>query len=227
MTMTTTMLAAAVLAAGVWDQKRPEWATETVPDTVVTLVERAIDTSDTERRIDLLREAEVHARASLGALPSPASDVGRRYALAVILGLRAIGEGGRGQVQAAAALSEELDLVLAAAPDHVGARHMLGRLHAGVLRLNRVTRWLATNLLGGDALSQATWRVAEENLAFAERHAPHVADHHLQLALLYRDTGRPDLAAAEVEHALDLTPRNALELAVRDEALEVRNALGQ
>lgn len=217
-----TILAATILAAGPSGPQRPEWATETVPDTIVTLVERAAD-ADGDTRKRLLREAEHHAREAL----AEGDDTGRRYALAVILGLRANAEGGRTKVQIAAALSEQLDVILTADPDHVGARHMLGRLHAGIRRMGRVSRWLAKNVMGGGALANATWEEAERNLAYAEEHAPWVADHHLQLALLYRDTGRPQLAAEEVSHALEIEPRNALEHAVRDEALRVRSELGQ
>jgi hypothetical protein len=223
MTITTTILAVAALTLGGVEQKRPEWATEEVPDTIVTLVERAADTEDGDLRKRLLREAEAQAREAVGA----DDRTSRRYALAVVLGLRANVEGGKTKVQAAAALSDELDVILEREPDHAGARHMLGRLHAGIRRMSRVTRWLATNLMGGDALSRATWAAAEENLAYAEEHAPHVPDHHLQLALLYRDTDRPELAAEEVSHVLAIEPRNVLEQAVREEALRVRSELGQ
>jgi hypothetical protein len=223
MTITTTMLAAAVLTLGGVEQKRPEWATEAVPDTIVTLVERAADTNDGDLRKDLLREAESHAREAVSA----DDRTSRRYALAIVLGLRANVEGGKTKVQAAAALSDELDVILEREPDHAGARHMLGRLHAGIRRMSRITRWLATNLMGGDELSRATWEAAEENLAYAEEHAPHVPDHHLQLALLYRDTDRPELAFEEVSHVLAIEPRNVLERAVREEALRVRSELGQ
>jgi hypothetical protein len=72
--------------------------------------------------------------------------------------------------------------------------------------------------MGGDELARATWETAEENLVYAEERAPHVPDHHLQLALLYRDTGRPELAAEEVSHVLAMEPRNALEQAVLGDA---------
>jgi hypothetical protein len=230
MTITTMLVAAtltATLSPDAADQNRPEWASEAVPDTIVTLVERAADTDDEDERKRLLREAEMHARASIDDEPASADDIGRRYALAVVLGLRANAEGGRTKVQAAAALSEELNVILAVEPEHPGARHMLGRLHAGIRRMGRVSRWLATKVMGGEALESATWRSAEDNLVFAEQRAPNVADHHLQLALLYRDTGRPELAAEEVAHTLEFQPLNALEVAVRDEALRVRSELGQ
>ncbi|MEX2049593.1 MAG: hypothetical protein WEB90_08460 [Gemmatimonadota bacterium] len=194
---------------------RPDWATERVPDTIWILVERATDTRDEEGAKSLLREAEAHARASVEDDPG---DIGRRYAFAVVLGLRANTEGGQTKVRAASALHDQLEEILGADPDHVGARHMLGRLHAGVRRMNGVTRWLATNLLGGGALKKATWELAEEHLAFAEQHAPGVADHHLQLARLYSETGRPQLATRELEHVLSIPARTVLELAVLEEA---------
>ncbi len=204
--------------------QRPDWATTSVPDTVVALVERANDTTDDEWRKSLLVEAESHARA---AVVGHEDDIGRRYALAVVLGLRANSEGGQSKVSAAAAMSTELEAVLAADSSHAGARHMLGRLHAGVRRMNRVTRWVATNLLGGDELKRATWRAAEENLVYAEQHAPGVADHHFQLALLYRDTGRPELALEELSHVREFHATNALEVAIHAEAAEVWSDLSQ
>ena len=112
------------------------------------------------------------------------------------------------------------------APDHAGARHLMGRLHAGVRRMNRITRWLATNLMGGGELKKATWELAEENLLFAEQRAPDVADHHLQLANLYRDTDRHALALREVQHVVAIRATSPMEQAVRDEALELREKLG-
>lgn len=215
---TLTLLATLTLMASTREGQRPAWAGETVPDTVVALVERATDAPEGDARKALLSEAEEQARASV---VGHESDVGRRYALAVVLGLRANIEGGQTKVRAASALSKELDAILEADPGHAGARHMLGRLHAGVRRMNRVTRWIATNLLGGDELKRATWAAAEENLAFAEAHAPGVADHHLQLALLYRDTDRRDLAMGELEHVMEFEAVSALDAEVLAEAREV------
>ena len=92
--------------------------------------------------------------------------------------------------------------------------------------MNRVTRWLATNLLGGGELKKATWEEAERNLTFAEQQVPEVSDHHLQLANLYRDTKRPELALAEAEHVLSLPVRSAMEQAVYDEASDLKKRLG-
>jgi hypothetical protein len=125
----------------------------------------------------------------------------------------------------ASELNDELNAILNMDPAHPGARHMLGRLHAGIRRMGRVTRWIATNLLGGAALKQATWEAAEENLYYAERQAPEVPDHHLQLALLYRDTGRPELAAEELTHVMAIQAATALEMRVQEEAMEAWTSL--
>jgi len=187
-------------------------------DSVWILVDESAGDLEAGRRKGILSRAETLARA---ALVGHEADTDRRYALAVVLGLRASIEGGQTKVRAASALSTELEAILSLDPDHAGARHLLGRLHAGVRRMNRVTRWIATNLLGGDELKRATWEAAEENLLFAERADPSVADHHLQLALLYRDTRRPVLAAEELGHVTTLMASTAMEVAVQQEAMEV------
>jgi len=201
---------------------RPAWAVEGVPDTVRILVEAATADRDGDRAKELLREAEAEARRASDAAPD---DVGRRFALAVVLGLRADREGGRTKVKAADALHRELVRILEQDPEHARARHLLGRLHAGVRRMNSVVRWIATRLLGGAALSEASWEEAERNLVFAEQRAPEVPDHHLQLANLYRDTGRPEPALAEIEHVLALPVTSAMDEAVRAEAIELRGKL--
>lgn len=200
----------------------PAWAVDGVPDTVRALVEAATGEPDGERAKKLLREAEEEARHASEAAPD---DVGRRFALAVVLGLRADREGGRTKVKAAAELHRQLVRILEQDPEHARARHLLGRLHAGVCRMSSVVRWIATRLLGGGALSEASWEEAERNLAFAEQHAPEVPDHHLQLANLYRDTDRPELALVEVEHALALPVTSSMDEAVRAEALDLRRKL--
>jgi len=185
-------------------------------DSIWALIDASAATDDEDRSKDLLREAETRARS---ALAGHEDDLERRYVLAVVLGLRTNIEGGQTKVRVASALSDELDAILELEPGHAGARHMLGRLHAGVRRMGRMTRWIATNLLGGDELKKATWVAAEENLVYAERQAPEVSDHHLQLALLYRDTGRPGLAMEELGHVMAMQAGTALEMKVQREAM--------
>jgi tetratricopeptide (TPR) repeat protein len=198
---------------------RPAWVEPGVPDTVWVLAETAAaaDTRDETKRI--LREAEAAARA---ALDGHEQDPGRHFALAAVLGMRAEVEGGRTKVSIASALYEELDLLLELDPGHARGRYMMGRLHAAVRRMNGVTRWLATKLLGGEVLEGASWDEAVRHLEYAESRAPEVPDHHVQLACVYRDIGRVDLALTELEHALAMEASSPMEQVARARALEVR-----
>ena len=205
------------------ESARPAWVVDGVPDAVWMAVEAAIAAKDKDKTRELLEGAEVQARS---ALKGHEGEVGRRFALAVVLGLRAEREGGKTKIAIASELKKELDATLALDPDHGRARHMRGRLNAGVLRMNRLTRWIATSMLGGGELKKATWPGAERDLAFAEITVPEVGDHHLQLAYLYRDTKRPELALIEAGHALALPRRTALERTVYDQALQLREKLG-
>ena len=196
----------------------PAWVVDGVPDTVWQLVEGTYAEEDDDRAKEMLKEAEVHARA---ATEGYETDVGRRFALAVVLGRRADIEGGRTKVVVASEFHEELAAVLELSPEHPQARHLMGRLYAGVRRMGRLTRWIATNLLGGSELKKATWEAAEGHLAFAEQAQPGVSQHHLQLANLYRDTDRVDLALVEVRHVLEIPANSPLEVAALDEAVEL------
>jgi len=198
--------------------ERPAWVVGDVPDTVWILLESSVAQRDSDEAKALLLEAERLARASI---VGHEEDVGRRFALAAVLGMRTDVEGGRTKVRTASRLYEELGVVLGLDPELAQARYMMGRLHAGVRRMSGVTRWLATNLLGGAILKEASWAEAERHLLFAEENAPSVPDHHLQLARVYADTGRPDLAYEEALHVVALDARSPMELAARAEALEL------
>ena len=199
--------------------ERPTWVVDGVPDSVWMLVEASWTTDDKDRRKGLLKRAETHARA---ASEGHADDVARRFALAVVLASRADIEGGRTQVHTAAEFQREVEAILELDPEHARARHLLGRLYAGVRRTNAITRWIATNLLGGGALKKATWQAAEEHLGFAEQQAPEVSGHHLQLAALYADTDREALALQELEHVFQRPVVSPIERVVWDEALEAK-----
>ncbi len=199
--------------------ERPTWVVDGVPDSVWMLVEASWTTDDKDRRKEILKQAETHARA---ASEGHSDDMGRRFALAVVLASLADIEGGRTKVHTAVEFHREVEAILELDPQHARARHLLGRLYAGVRRSNWITRWIATNLLGGGALKKATWQAAEEHLSFAEQQAPEVSGHHLQLAALYEDTDRLELALQELEHVFPWPVVSPIERVVWDEALEVK-----
>ncbi len=204
------------------ETERPAWAAPEISEEVWRRVEDASVTEDSDRRKCLLREAEDVARARVDEAPD---DVDGHFALAVVLGLRADREGGRTKVRAASGLLEELRVVLELDPEHAAAHHLMGRLHAGVMRMDSLTRWIATHLLGGGALAQASWDEAERNLAFAEARAPQVLEHHYELARLYQDTHREALALEELGHVLERPVRSSTEAAVAAKAERLERAM--
>ena len=129
-----------------------------------------------------------------------------RYWYAAAMALRAAEEGGRTRVGLAQAAHEQARLTLIIAPDHAGAQHILGRLYASVMRLSGLERWVATRILGGKVLSEASWETAESFLAAAARLQPEIATHHYELGALYLDTDRPELALAAFERVLACPP---------------------
>ena len=201
---------------------RPAWVGDDVPDTLWMSIESALTEQDKTKTKSMLKDAEVQARS---AITGHESEAGRRFGLAVILGLRTEREGGRTKIGLASELNKELDKILVLDPMHARARHLRGRLNAAVLRMSGITRFIATTIMGGAELKKATWPIAESDLVFAELKVPGVSDHHMQLAKLYRDTKRPELALVEVDHVLAMPFRSTMETAVHDEALKLQKKL--
>jgi hypothetical protein len=220
------LLAAASMPAASQDGPsavaRPAWAVDGVPDSVWRSVESALAEEDKGRTKTMLKDAEAEARSALAGHEGVA---GRRFALALVLGLRVEREGGKTKINIASEMKKELEATLAIDPLHGRARHLRGRLSASVLRMSAITRFLATSILGGGELKKASWQEAESDLVFAEVQVPGVSDHHLQLANLYRDTKRPELARVEVEHVLALPFHSTMEAAVHAEALKLKKKL--
>ena len=162
-----------------------------------------------------LRMAEALARHLVVEDPA---DPEARYWYAAAMGLRAAEEGGRTQVALAKNAHEQALITLTIEPDHAGAKHVLGRIHAGVMRLSSFKRWVATKILGGKALSGASWETAESFLAEAARLQPELATHHYELGALYLDTDRPELALAAFQRTLTCPPVHASDRKVQARA---------
>ena len=125
-----------------------------------------------------------------------------RHLYSVAMGLRASDEGARTQVRLAQRSFEQARLILGVVPDHAGAQHIMGRLYAHAMRLSGLKRFIAIKILGGAAMSDASWEGAESLLAAAATSDPEVPDHHYQLGVLYVDTDRPESALSAFERVL-------------------------
>jgi len=164
-----------------------------------------LDTRPLEQETAQVVLLHMQEAVSLEANAQP-TDIDAQYALAAVLGSRAEVEGGRTLVKTAQALHAQTLHVLSLDPDHGGAQYLMGRLHAGVMRMDRVTRFVAIRLLGGGALSGASWGEARARLEAAVMDDPCVPDHHYELARLYAERGDRNLAISQLEQLDDLTP---------------------
>ncbi len=175
------------------DDAEPEGAWATL------LSARQLEQEEARRGLSALQDS-----LATHALASP-DDVELQYLYAVVMGSRADVESRGAKVRAAAALHEQTLKVLELDPHHPGAQHLMGRLHAAVMRLNPVMRFIAVRLLGGGALSGASWEEARLRLEAAAVGDPCVPDHHYELAKLYAERGDPSAAVDRLEALLQLS----------------------
>jgi hypothetical protein len=167
--------------------------------------------AEVERMHDL--EDEAAARAALDALEPEArrmaaeapNDVTAQYRLAALMGARLDDESGSAKVSGAAELHDQALRVLELDPTHAGASYMVGRLHASVLRLSGIKRFMATRLMGGGALKDASWERAQALLELAVREEPCVPEHHWELARVYAHQGDAEGAERELAYVRELT----------------------
>ena len=161
-----------------------------------------------EERASSLREAVATARAAV-ALDSASADA--RYRLAAALGLAADQAGGLSKISFAREAYAETEVTLALDPDHGGAHHILGRLHAGALRLGRLNRLIARGLGLGEILSTASWESAERHLRIALERDPDPLVHTVELAKLLLRRERWDEGRALLTEVAGRTARHPLD----------------
>lgn len=169
-------------------------------------VRSAVPMSVEEERRETLRTAELLADSALALRPSVEALYWRTAARA----MRADMESGSSQIDLAAAVHEEALAILAAEPGHAGAHHVLGRLHGAVMRLGRIKRFVATRMLGGSALSHASWKAAEHHFRTAMEREPDQVEHKLELANVLIDTGREEAARPLLQEVLSAETANAV-----------------
>lgn len=148
------------------------------------------------------------AEALVRAVPG---DAHAHYLYAVALGQRLELTGIREKVRLGAMTRAEAELALELDPDHPGAHHVLGRLHAGTMRMNPVSRFLARRVLGAEALEGASWERAEHHLIRAHELEPDNPRHTLELGVLYIDTDRPDEALEALRLAAEAPRRTPID----------------
>jgi tetratricopeptide (TPR) repeat protein len=151
--------------------------------------------NDAERERYYTRGEQL-ARRAVKANPNSAD---AHFALAKALGRVALSKGKRDKVKYAGVVHDEVGEALRLDQTHAGALHVLGMWNAEIMRLSRIERWAARNLLGGGVLGQANWDNAQTYLERAASIEPNRITHRLDLAAVYADRGEKAKAREQYE----------------------------
>ncbi len=130
----------------------------------------------------LYAKATRYARRATASRPD---DAQAHYLLARALGRTALSVGVRERIGFAVEIRNAAMTAIAIDPNHAGARHVLGVWHHHVMQLSKLQRFAARTLLGGKALSEASWDEALRNLEMAVALDPNAITHRLDLGRLY------------------------------------------
>jgi tetratricopeptide (TPR) repeat protein len=151
--------------------------------------------NDAEREKYYARGEEL-ARLAVKANPNSSE---AHFALAKAVGRVALSKGKREKVKYAREVHDEVNASLRLDQTNAGALHVLGMWNAEVMRLSRVERWAARNLLGGGVLGEANWDNAQQYLERAVSIEPSRITHRLDLAAVYADRGETAKAREQYE----------------------------
>jgi hypothetical protein len=173
------------LSGPVWETVLPPWS------------------ADKDRFMRDLERLRDSLRVESGTTPS---DVERLHELAAVLGTLTELQGASAKVKTAQELEALTRRILEIQPGHAGTHHIVGRLHAAVMRLSRIERFIATRLLGGSALSAASWETARHHLEAAVTRDPCSPQHRYELAKLYAERGEGTRAAEQLSEVLLIRP---------------------
>ncbi len=154
---------------------------------------------NSETRAALYGRATDYARRAVLANPSDAEG---HFQLSRAVGRTALAANPRERVKYAVEVRAEALKALQLQPKHPGALHVLGVWNAEVMRLNGFSRAMAKTFLGGQVLGSASWPEAVRYLEASVVVEPNRLVHHLDLARIYRDAGRPNEARAAYQAAL-------------------------
>ncbi len=107
---------------------------------------------------------------------------------------------------------------------HGGAHNLLGKLNYEVMSLSRFERAVGRLFMGNEALSSASWELAEKHLEAAARAWPDLVLFQFDLAQLYRKRGRDDEAVEVYRRVLELPAVHPTDVDLQAQA---REALGE
>lgn len=172
---------------------------------------------DKDKRTALFAEAEHFATRAVEVNPGDAEG---HFHVARALGRVALTLGKKERVKYAKQVRDHALEALKIDSLHPGALHVMGRWNAEVMRLSGLSRFFATNFLGGDIFSQASWNEAIRYLQKAVEVDPHRLTHHLDLAEIYADNKQKDKAREQFQLVIDGPISDYNDQHYKDEARE-------
>lgn len=157
---------------------------------------------DKAKRTALYGEAERYAKHAVAVNPL---DAEAHFHVARALGRVALTLGKKERVKYAKQVRDEALAALKIDSLHPGALHVMGRWNAEIMRLSGLSRFFATNFLGGNVFSSASWKEAVRYMERAVEIDPTRLTHHLDLAEIYADVGQKDKAREQYQFVIDGT----------------------
>lgn len=138
------------------------------------------------------------------AVAANPNDPEAHFHAARAIGRTALTMGARDRVKYAMEVKSHALRTLELAPRHPGALHVMGVWNAEIMRLSGMSRLIAKTLLGGKDFDSASWAEATRYMELSVSVEPMRLVHRLDLARVYRDSGRKDDARKAYTAALAL-----------------------
>lgn len=148
------------------------------------------------------------------------------FHLSRALGRTALAQGPRERVKYGIAVRDNALKALEFSPRHPGALHVMGVWNAEIMRLNGIARLVAKTFLGGKIFETASWAEATRYMEQSVAVEPTRLVHRLDLARVYRDTGRKSEARAAYKVAIACADFDANDDKYRADAEKELKALG-
>jgi regulator of microtubule dynamics protein 3 len=109
---------------------------------------------------------------------------------------------------------------------HGGAHNLLGKLSYEVMSLSRFERAVGRLFMGNEALSNASWELAEEHLRTAAEAWPDLVLFQFDLAQLHRKRGNDDDAVEVYRRVLELPAVHPTDLDLQAQARDALEEFG-
>jgi len=119
-------------------------------------------------------------------------------------GRRAMNAAPRYAAELAQQMFEDAHAILELDARHGGAHNLLGKLNYEVMSMSRIKRAMGRIFMGNDALSAASWELAEHHLERAAEMWPELVLFQYDLAELHRKRGSEEEAREAYERVLEL-----------------------